>query len=183
MHRTPSRRALFAALLVLAAVVVGCGPGGVCESDDERREREARERQMFTSFIASTTPPTVSRIESKLTTPVTTYTVTAHGSGAFGGGDVPLTYEWSMKGEACGTPKVEWQQSGASVKWSHSDQAPDSCKHTGTNHAVVATVIVKTTAGYGRKCSIEGSEDRVIDNPQCEEIRPAAPSPSGTPAR
>lgn len=80
---------------------------------------------------------------------------------------------------------MEWQQSGTSVKWSHSDPASDLCKHTDTNHTVVATVIVKTAAGYGRKCSIEGSGDKVIDNPPCEEIRPATgtPAPVGTPRR
>lgn len=97
----------------------------------------------------------------------------------------PLTYEWTLTGEQCGTPAALWRQSGVSVAWSHSDQNPDSCEHKGTNHAVVAKVVV-TTPTWLVTCTIDGSENKVIDYPKCEEALNTAPAPgaaSATPTR
>lgn len=168
-QRRLRRRASFA-LLLLAALLVAWGPAEDCETDAERQDREYREMQSLARMAGAFTPPVVTRIESTLAFPVTTYSVSVKSPYPSG-----LSYEWSMTGEACGTPRVEWKQSGATVKWSHSDQRPDLCQHQGTNHAVVATVVVKNASGVGQRCSIEGSETKVVDSPKCEDIRPATP--------
>ncbi|GEM_PF-4443885 len=107
--------------------------------------------------------PAVSMLRSTLNVPVTTYAVTATDPG--GGA---LTYEWKMAGEACGTPVVPWTQTGPAVPWSHSDQAPDLCRHLTTDHAVVTTVTITTARGTAVTCTIEGSETQALANPKCQ---------------
>lgn len=108
-------------------------------------------------------PPVVTQLKATLAAPVTTYTVTASDPD----GD-PLTYQWKMAGEACGTSNVPWTQTGPVVKWSHSDQSPDNCQHTGTDHAVITSVTVSDGRGGSVQCVIVGTETEVIDKPDCK---------------
>lgn len=179
MARYLNRRRVLWALLVLLSLIVACGPGEMCETESDKSSRESNER-MQQQFLMASQPPSVSRIEAKLAVPVTTYTVTASYPGV-----APLTYGWTLTGEQCGTPAAPWRQSGVSVAWSHSDQKPDSCEHKGTNHAVVAKVVV-TTPTWLVTCTIDGSENKVIDYPKCEQALNTAPAPgaaSATPTR
>ena len=148
----------------MAALLIGCtGPGEQCESNEDKRNREMSQQMMLSASI----PPKVTSIEAKLAVPVTTYTVTTQPPVM---GLASYSYEWSMAGEACGTPPAPWKQTGASVRWSHSDQAPDRCAHQRTDHAVVATVEIKTITGIGVRCTIEGTEDKKVDNPPCTPL-------------
>lgn len=123
----------------------------------------------------TTTPvsgPNVSRLQISFTFPVSTYTVTA--SDPAGG---PLTYEWRMVGENCGTPRVPWTRSGAQVTWSHSDQPPDNCGHKGPDHEVTVSVVVTGRSG-STQCLLHGSEPVDIQNPPCTV---GATTPTATP--
>jgi hypothetical protein len=169
-------------MLVLLAVIVGCtGPGEMCESDSDRQNRQMHayfENQERQRASEAHDPPRVLRLEAKLKVPVTTYTVNAVA------GSAPLTYEWSMTGETCGTPVAPWKQTGELVQWSHSDQKPDSCTHKGTDHAVDTTVVV-VSPYYRVTCTIRGTEDQAINDPKCTTV-PVTPTPgagSATPAR
>ena len=179
MFILPKRHRILYPLLLLLALVVACGEGDICESDDARRSREFREREMFLAMQRAMATPTpapaiatpqvsaalqVTRIESTLAIPVTTYTVTASAPAG-----TQITYEWSMSGETCGTPVSPWKQSGATVTWSHSDQKPDNCAHRNPNHAVTATVVVRG-AGAALECTIEGTENRKVENPPCKKV-------------
>lgn len=122
-----------------------------------------------TSGIAGGSPPTVTMLEARIAVPVTTFTVTAVDPD-HPGDATALTYQWSMTGEQCGTPHVPWRQTGASVTWSHSSDAPDSCEHRGTDHDVTTTVIVTAGNGAAVSCSIKGTEDQQIPNPPCVPV-------------
>lgn len=166
-------------MLVLLALIVACGPGEICESDQDKQSRLFNEqviRQLNERANEQFLPPSVTKLEAKLAVPVTTFTVTATGGGS---PQTPLTYEWSMTGEACGTPVTPWKQTGPVVKWSHSDQKPDSCTHKGTDHAVDTTVVV-SSPNFRVTCTIHGTEDQTIDSPKCTTA-PVTPTPA--PAR
>ncbi len=107
--------------------------------------------------------PRVSQLQSTLSAPVTTYTVTA--ADPDGGA---LRYEWAMAGEQCGTPRVPWRQSGPMVRWSHSDQPPDLCQHKGTDHDVTVSVTITTSKGVSVQCAMTGTETQAIANPKCQ---------------
>lgn len=159
-----SRRSMLGGLLLALSLIVACGPGEIC--GPTRAEQEAQDLANYQA-LARLQPPFITRIDATLAAPVTTYTVSATNMA-----NQSLTFDWSMTGEACGTPVVPWKQSGASVRWSHSDQSPDNCQHKGTDHAVVATVVVRTDWGLGVECSITGTETQKIEYPSC---KPAAP--------
>src|SRR4051812_22846982 len=121
MGRYLNRRRALWGLLVLLALIVACGPGEFCESDQAKDDRQ-RQDLLSLQITQATLPPTVTKLEAKLTVPVTTFTVTAVAASPA----TPMTYEWSMTGEGCGSPVTPWKQTGPSVKWSHSDQKPDA---------------------------------------------------------
>jgi hypothetical protein len=182
MTRYLNRRRALWAMLVLLALIVACGPGEMCESDSDRQNREMRQyfdNQQKQLASEAHDPPRVLRLEAKLKVPVTTYTVTAVA------GSAALTYEWSMAGEACGSPTAPWKKTtGPSVQWSHSDQKPDACAHKGTDHAVDTTVVV-VSPSWRVTCTIHGTEDQAIDHPKCTTV-PVTATPGGgsaTPAR
>jgi hypothetical protein len=118
---------------------------------------------------AATQPPTVTRIVVTLDAPKTYYEVQWSEPD-----NDPVAVEWSMTGEACGSPKVPWQQSGDLVSWSHSAQAPDSCTHLTPDHAVVATVRVFDTDG-AVLCTVQGSESQIIEGARLEAACEALP--------
>ena len=107
-------------------------------------------------------PPRVTLLQATLRVPITTYAVTA--TDPDGG---PLSYEWRMAGEACGTPRVPWTQTGPTVQWSHSNDPPDSCMHAATEHDVLTSVTITTSRGVSVQCVIRGSATLAIPDPQC----------------
>jgi len=115
---------------------------------------------------ATNRPPVVEVITVSLATPVTTYAI-----GAFDPDGDALTYEWRLAGEACGTPRGPWTQSGVSVRWSHNSAAPDSCLHTTPDHPVTVTVTV-IEAGQPRiTCTVRGSASQTLDASACAPAR------------
>lgn len=115
-------------------------------------------------------PPRVTLLQATLRVPITTYAVTA--TDPDGG---PLSYEWRMAGEACGTPRVPWTQTGATVgptvQWSHSNDPPDSCMHAATEHDVLTSVTITTSRGVSVQCVIPGSATLAIADPPCRLSR------------
>ena len=107
-------------------------------------------------------PPVVTQLKATLSAPVTTFTVTATDPD-----NDPLTFEWKMAGEACGTPRTPWTQSGQTVNWSHSDQSPDGCSHQSADHDVITSVTVSDGRGGSVQCTIVGTETQTINNPVC----------------
>ena len=122
---------------------------------------------------AANTPPTVTLLRSVLAVPVTTYTIT------FRDPDVTAPeVVWRMAGETCGTPKVEWSEttsastSGAdaytaSVRWSHSSDAPDLCEHDATDHDVTLSATVLDGNDAVVECVLTGSGDQELPDPPC----------------
>ncbi|MDA0350733.1 MAG: hypothetical protein O3A10_00805 [Chloroflexi bacterium] len=112
--------------------------------------------------------PVIAGIQVTLRVPVTTYLVNVSDPD----GDA-LSFNWGIAGENCGTPRSPLIQPGssASFSWSHSTDAPDSCKHASTDHAVTVSVDV-IEAGVPRwSCIIEGTETQTLTASACEPIR------------
>lgn len=154
-------------VLIIALVLLGTLFFSLFGHDNRRQAASSGEAPRAPAAAPSPSAgnapaPTVSALRASLSVPVTTYSVDAKDPA---GGS--LSYVWRMSGEMCGTPRTPWTQTGPTAHWSHSDSAPDSCQHHGTDHDVTVSVTISSSEGASVVCVMTGTETIEIKSPPC----------------